>query len=70
MLANATRLCEASYGMLWLCEGDGFRTAALHGALPEAYWSNCDAGLCIHPDPEVSLGRAAQDPAGRSRLPT
>ena len=24
MLANATKLCEASYGTLWLCEGDGF----------------------------------------------
>ncbi len=25
MLANATRLCEASYGVMWLSEGDGFR---------------------------------------------
>src|SRR5205085_1332523 len=24
MLANATRLCEASYGVMWLREGDGF----------------------------------------------
>ncbi len=29
MLANATRLCEASYGTLWLCEGDAFRAVAL-----------------------------------------
>ena len=36
MLANATRLCEASYGAIWLCEGDAFRPAALHGALPAA----------------------------------
>src|SRR4029077_21171064 len=34
MLANATRVCEASYGALWVCEGDGFRNVALHGALP------------------------------------
>src|SRR5262249_8005408 len=32
MLANATRLCEASYGILWLREGDQFRTGAFYGA--------------------------------------
>jgi signal transduction histidine kinase/DNA-binding NarL/FixJ family response regulator len=37
MLANATRLCEASYGAMWLSEGDGFRNAAFHGALPAGY---------------------------------
>src|SRR5262249_45770513 len=31
MLANATRLCEASYGAMWLRDGDAFRNAALHG---------------------------------------
>ena len=37
MLANATRLCEASYGTLFLCEGDAVRVAALHGAVPAAF---------------------------------
>jgi two-component system NtrC family sensor kinase len=37
ILANATRLCEASYGTLWLCEGDAIRIGALHGAMPPAY---------------------------------
>jgi GAF domain-containing protein len=37
ILANATRLCEASYGTLWLCEGDAIRTVALHGPLPTAF---------------------------------
>jgi hypothetical protein len=37
MLANATRLCEASYGALWLCEGDAFRCVVIHGALPEPF---------------------------------
>src|SRR5262249_20164451 len=37
ILANATRLCEASYGALWLCEGDAIRLAALHGSMPAAY---------------------------------
>src|SRR5262249_20599714 len=34
MLENATRICDASYGAMWLCEGDAYRNAAFHGALP------------------------------------
>src|SRR6202022_4334811 len=34
MLENATRLCEASYGAMFLCEGDAFHTVAIHGPLP------------------------------------
>jgi GAF domain-containing protein len=34
MLDNATRLCQAKFGVLWLCEGDGFRAVALHGLPP------------------------------------
>ena len=34
ILANATKLCQASYGTLWLCEGDAFRVAAQYGELP------------------------------------
>ena len=60
LLANATRLCEASYGALWLCEGDGYRTAALHGPLPEAYLEQLRPGTVYHPDPEVSLVRATK----------
>jgi two-component system NtrC family sensor kinase len=37
MLAKATVLCEASYGTMWLREGDAFRAGAIHGALPEAF---------------------------------
>src|SRR5262249_3196592 len=35
MLANAIQLCQAKFGNLYLCEGDAFRTVALHGATPE-----------------------------------
>jgi signal transduction histidine kinase/DNA-binding NarL/FixJ family response regulator len=49
MLANATRLCQASYGAMWLKEGDhGFRNAAFYGPLPEAYleqWRNATVNL-------------------------
>src|SRR5215475_7744241 len=37
MLAKATELCKASYGTLWLQEGDGYRTAAIYGDLPPAW---------------------------------
>jgi len=60
MLMNATRLCEASYGALWLCEGDGYRTVALHGPLPEAYLEQLRPGTVFQPDPEVSLVRATK----------
>jgi signal transduction histidine kinase len=36
MLANATRICEAKFGTLYLAEGDLFRVAALHNP-PPAY---------------------------------
>src|SRR4029434_9790754 len=34
MLANAVRLCEASFGNLLLYDGDAFRHVALHNAPP------------------------------------
>jgi len=30
MLKNATRICDASYGVMFLREGKGFRTVATH----------------------------------------
>src|SRR6266536_1495559 len=63
MLANATRLCEASYGALWLCEGDGFRAVALHGSLPSAFAADRRRGV-FRLDPDAPIARAA-----RSRQP-
>jgi GAF domain-containing protein len=34
VLENATRICDAKFGALFLCERDGFRTVALHNAPP------------------------------------
>ena len=34
MLENATRLCAAKFGNLYLCEGDAFRTIAMHNVPP------------------------------------
>jgi GAF domain-containing protein len=60
VLANATRLCEATYGTLWLSEGDAFRAVALHGSLPTAYTKQWGVGTLFHPTPEVPLARAAR----------
>ena len=35
ILENATRICEATYGNLWLREDDNFRIAATHGTSTE-----------------------------------
>jgi two-component system, NtrC family, sensor kinase len=60
MLENATRLCEASHGTLWLCEGDAFRTVALHGDLPGAYVEQRGTGILFRPSPNVPIARAVQ----------
>jgi two-component system, NtrC family, sensor kinase len=54
MLVNATRLCEATYGILWLREGNAFRIAALEGALTAEHWRK---GRLYEPSPEVPLAR-------------
>jgi hypothetical protein len=60
ILANATRLCEASYGTLWLCEGDAFRVVALHGALPAPFVAERRLGAVIRPNPRGPMARAAR----------
>src|SRR5205807_6754314 len=47
MLASAMRLCEASHGVIWLREGDGFRSAALRGAWPEAFVEQWRSGTPV-----------------------
>ena len=58
MLANATRICEAKFGTLWLDEGNGiFRAVALHN-VPLEYavaWPDRP----IQPGPKTGLGRVA-----------
>jgi signal transduction histidine kinase len=60
MLANATRVCEASYGALWACEGDGFRNVALHGALPADYAAELRRMANFRPHSETPLARVAR----------
>ena len=58
MLANATKLCEASYGAMWLWDGSDMRAAALHGALPEAYLERWRGGVVFRPSPDIPGVRA------------
>jgi signal transduction histidine kinase len=59
MLANATQLCDASYGTLWLHEGDGqIRAAAFYGDLPEAFREQWGGGAVFRPSPTVPAARA------------
>jgi two-component system, NtrC family, sensor kinase len=65
MLANATRLCDANFGSLYLCEGDGFRVTAMHNA-PAAYEQLRRSEPLVHPsNPAVHavLGRLAETKA-------
>src|SRR5438876_2408676 len=56
ILAEATRLCEAKFGVLWLCEVDGFRAVALHGA-PPAYAEARQREPVLSPNPGTTMGR-------------
>jgi hypothetical protein len=58
LLANATRLCEAKFATLWLREGDGFRSVALHNA-PRPYAEQQARQPLIHPGPWTALGCVA-----------
>ena len=59
MLENATRLCEAKFGNLWLREGDVFRIAATHGA-PPAYRDYLLREPVVHATPPSALARIAE----------
>ena len=59
MLENATRICEATYGTLYLREGDGFRTAATHNLSP-AYIAALRRDPVLRPPPDAPVGRVAR----------
>src|SRR5262249_17518246 len=60
ILANATRLCEATYGTLWLCQADAFRIAAVHGVVPAAYAAERPRGGVFRVAPGLTIARAAR----------
>ena len=58
MLTNATRLCEAKFGVLCRSEGDAFRCEALHNA-PPLYAEMRQREPVFRPPPTTAIGRAA-----------
>ena len=58
ILANATRICNAKFGNLWLREGNNFRIAATHGA-PPAYVEHLKREPVVTPEPESVMAQIA-----------
>jgi GAF domain-containing protein len=56
VLGNATRLCAAKFGLLYICEGDAFRTTTLYNA-PPAFAEARKRDTLIHPEPGSALDR-------------
>jgi hypothetical protein len=57
MLENATRICEAKFGVLYRCEGDAVRAIAMHGA-PQSYVDERHRNPVFQPAPATTLARA------------
>jgi GAF domain-containing protein len=60
MLANATRICEASFGSLMLYEDNAFRRVALHNA-PARYLKFAEKAPLLPLGNHPSLGRIIQE---------
>ena len=59
VLANATHICQAQFGMLYLCEDDGFRAVAMHNA-PPAFAEERRRNPVIRPGNGTGFARAAR----------
>jgi signal transduction histidine kinase len=58
MLANATRLCEAKFGAMYLSEGSAFRIVAMHNVTP-AFAELRRRNPVFRSNPRTALARAA-----------
>src|SRR5262245_56433317 len=58
ILENATRICEAKFGILFLSTGDGFHTAAMQNAPPALVEARRREPL-LRPRPTTALGQMA-----------
>ncbi len=58
MLANATGICGAKFGVLFRPEADAFRAVALHGA-PPSFAEERQRNPLFRPSPRMALARAA-----------
>ena len=81
MLENATRICEARFGSLYLSEGDGVRMKAMHNAPPAFAQAIAQRKSSFRPLPLSALARViatkqivhisdySKDPAYKAREP-
>src|SRR5262249_875621 len=58
ILENATRICDAKFGILFLSSGDGFHTAAMQNAPPALVEARRREPL-LRPRPTTALGQMA-----------
>ena len=66
MLEKAVRICEAKFGVLWLCENGGIRSVAQHNT-PPAFAEHRGRSSCTS---IPSQARAFVDSPKRARSPT
>src|SRR5262249_37231989 len=59
MLENATRLCEAPFGNLFLREGGAFRAAAVHAPPTTVEWYRRESVIDLADNPHTPLARVA-----------
>jgi transcriptional regulator with GAF, ATPase, and Fis domain len=59
ILERATRICSAKFGLLWIREGEGFRSVASHG-VPPAYAQELKKAPLAVFGPETVNGRVAR----------
>ena len=59
MLANAARICEARFAILYLHDGNAFRAVAATHDAPPAYVESRKRDRAIRPAPDTPLGRVA-----------
>src|SRR5262245_52560902 len=60
MLANATRICEATYGAMWLREDGKLCKGAFYGTLPAGLSQLWKDGSAISSDSDVPVARAVR----------
>ncbi len=53
ILNNATRICQANFGTLFLREGEALRVAAHHGSLTKAWDEQWRVGMLLQPDADL-----------------
>src|SRR5262249_53211359 len=59
MLESAVRICGAKFGILYLSEGDGFRTVAMHD-VPGAFAERRSREPFLIPPPGTPMGRVVR----------